>query len=100
MKCYILGSLSREKEMEKLKNYLSNLSTCVIRCIDTDNDTPYDELISKCFDNIVWADVIIAFKNKDNELGLSSMYEVEFAKRMGKVILYAHIDNGEGTNNE
>ena len=100
MKCYILGSLSREKEMEKLKNYLSNLSTCVIRCVGKDDNAPYNELISKCFDNIVWADIIIVFKNKDNELGLSSMYEVEFAKRMGKVILYADIDNEEGTNNE
>lgn len=100
MKCYILGSLSREKEMEKLKNYLSNLSTCVIICVEKDDNAPYNELISKCFDNIVWADIIIVFKNKDNELGLSSMYEVEFAKRMGKVILYADIDNEEGTNNE
>lgn len=87
MKYYILGSLLREKEMEDLKIFFGKHS-CVVRCVDTDNDTPYDELISKCFDNIVWADVIIAFKNKDNELGLSSMYEVEFAKRMNKVILY------------
>lgn len=87
MKYYILGSLLREKEMEDLKIFFENHS-CVIRCVEKDDNAPYNELISKCFDNIVWADIIIVFKNKDNELGLNSIYEVEFAKRMNKVILY------------
>lgn len=53
-------------------------------------------LVDECFKNIRWADLVVALKKSDDSFGKGTIYELAYAKAIGKNYRYA-IPSASGT---
>lgn len=84
---YVIGSLTKEKEI---------YDTAMFIKLNGDFDVHYVKkrpgsqkiLIEECFDEIEKADVVIAMEKSNFVFGNGTMYEIEYARRCKKIVLY------------
>ena len=86
IKAYIIGSLSQESQIKKFAKKLSSIGNNV-KYVFSQPDKDFQDLVTECFDNIEWADIIYAVKKKDGTIGNGVTYELEYAKRLKKQIV-------------
>lgn len=95
-KIYVIGSIhSNYNAIIKVSKLLKELyPSCTIRNVEKFEDDEdcmprlnLQTIISKCYKNIQWCDVVIVITNFDGTLGESVMYELEFAKTLNKNII-------------
>lgn len=86
MNIYIIGSLTCcDKIYEMYNVYSKRYNT---RYVYELNNKMLENAIKKCYDNIEWCDIVIAV-SKDNKLyGDGVKYELEYARRLNKNIIY------------
>ena len=84
-KVFVIGSLTREKDMESIANFSRLLGYDADR-VRKQPDKEFKELVRECYTKIVDADVIIAVRKENEELGEGTIYEVEFARAIGKQV--------------
>lgn len=80
---YIIGTLSRIDVIEEAAIYYirHGYSVSMVR---KQPDVNIEKLIIQCFKNIEEASRIVAIPHKDGTLGEGTMYEIAFAKMLGK----------------
>lgn len=83
MKLFIIGPVSREKEIEKIAEYYCKLGYDVEH-VKRQSDKTFTELVCEAFKKISETDKIIAVQKKDSGLGKGTTYEVTFARFLGK----------------
>ena len=83
-KYFIIGSLKQEDKIIKLSSEKYSDSKHVY----SDPNKSFIELVKAAFDNIDKADTIVVVRKPDGSIGEGTTYESEYAKRMGKNIIY------------
>ena len=87
---YIIGSLSQADFIKKLAEQLKKENSHFnIKYVHKKKE-PIETIIHDCFDTIASSHHIIAVQKPDNSFGRGTLYEIEFAKRMGKPIYFVN----------
>jgi nucleoside 2-deoxyribosyltransferase len=82
-KIFIIGSIKREKDIEKIANLISSLGFEVDH-VRKQSDKTTGELIMDVFRHIAEADKIVATVNEYGTIGDGTLYELTFAQYLGK----------------
>lgn len=85
-KAFVIGSLSQEKEIEKIA--FSLMDKYYVYFVSKQYNKSFDVLVKEAFDNILISDVIFVLLKPDATIGQGVTYEIEYAKRLGKKIEY------------
>lgn len=85
MKSYIIGSLS---QAEKIKSIAKEIYYGEVKYVKPEPKKSFEECVKNCFDNIEWTDNIYVILKPNKTLGQGLTYEVEYAKRLKKNIIY------------
>lgn len=83
---YVIGSLSRANDIKTYARWRALVTGDQVKYVKPQPDKPIEELISQCFDNIEKADVIEVFRKKDGTIGTGTLYEMQYAYRIGKTV--------------
>lgn len=86
MKAFVIGSLSRILDINKLAELLAEDDRydkvyAVMRCSGTTEDAR-----RACYKYILDSDVIYAFKNKEGIYGEDTSFGIELAKKIGLIV--------------
>lgn len=84
--CFI-GSMSCAKTIENTAKEYEQEGYCV-QYVRPRPKEPIVSLIEDAFDMIDWAEIVIPIPKKDGSFGEGTLYEMAYAKRKGKIILY------------
>lgn len=85
IKAYVIGSLTQESQIKKFAKKLSSIGNDV-KYVFSQPDKDFQDLVTECFDNIKWADIIYVILKNDGSIGRGTAYEIEYAKRCKKEI--------------
>lgn len=90
VKVFVIGSL---KQCDRIKEYADAIpkvykSVIEVNYVKRQPDKTFEELVSECFDMIEKADTIFVVMKKDLSIGKGVTYEIEYAKRLNKEIIY------------
>lgn len=85
MNIFVIGSLSREDFIRKVAKHYE-LSGHNVMYVTKQPHKRLSDLIREAYMKISYADLIIAVKKEDGSLGTGTLYEIEFAKFLGKKI--------------
>ena len=85
IKAYVIGSLTQESQIKKFAKKLSSIGNDV-KYVFSQPDKDFQDLVTECFDNIEWADIIYVILKNDGSIGRGTAYEIEYAKRCKKEI--------------
>ena len=81
---FVIGSLSQWSEIKEIAIKYEH-----VKYVHPQPPSkPFSQIVSEVFDNIDEADVIIALRKPDGSIGQGVIYEIEYAKRLNKKILY------------
>lgn len=81
---FVIGSLSQWSEIKEIAIKYEH-----VKYVHPQPPSkPFAQIVSEVFDNIDEADVIIALRKPDGSIGQGITYEIEYAKRLNKKILY------------
>lgn len=84
-KAFVIGSMSNMSAID----WAATQCVYVHKSVDqvrSQPNKPLDELISECFDKIKDADIVYVVRKKDWTIGNGTLYEMEYARRLGKEI--------------
>lgn len=80
---FVIGSLTQSTQIKEIaKKYIH------AKYVHSQPSKSFKQLVSEAFDNIEEADVIIALRKPDGSIGQGVTYEIEYAKRLNKKIIY------------
>jgi nucleoside 2-deoxyribosyltransferase len=82
-KIFIIGSVKREKDIERIANLIASLGFEVDH-VKRQPDKTTGELIMEAFHRIAEADKIVATVNEFGTIGDGTLYELTFAQYLGK----------------
>lgn len=82
---YIIGSLSQADFIKKLAKHFKENACFNVKYVHEKNK-PIETIIHDCFDTIEWSQYVIAVQKPDNSLGRGTLYEIEYATRLGKPV--------------
>lgn len=82
-KIFIIGSLSREKEIQSVAEYYKSLNY-EVDYVRKQPDKNFTTLVNEAFQKISEADSIVVVQKEEGGLGEGTTYEVAFAKFIGK----------------
>lgn len=82
---FIIGTLSREDEIQKAAMYYLYLGYSV-RIVRKQPDIEQEALIIDCLKNIDKCDKVIAIPHEDGTLGTGTLYETAYAQKIGKEV--------------
>jgi hypothetical protein len=85
-KAFVIGSLSQEAEIEDFALSLANKYD--VTFVKKQPNKSFNILVEEAFNNILMADVIFVLLKQDGTIGHGTTYEIEYAKRLGKVIRF------------
>lgn len=83
IRTYVIGST---KQADQIKKCAEMFSKDEVRYVTPRPGSPFNECVRDCFDNIDWADVIYAVPKEDGTFGEGVTYEMEYAKRLKKIV--------------
>lgn len=84
-KIFIIGSLSREKEIQSMAKYYKSLNY-EVDYVRKQPDKDFATLVNEAFQKISEADSIVVMQKEEGGLGEGTIYEVAFAKFIGKKV--------------
>lgn len=90
-KIYVIGSLSKDKRIREVAEMIKINGNFDVEYVHRQPTKAKELLIRECFSNIETADVVVAVEKTRNIFGDGTMYELEYARRCGKKIIF---DNG------
>ena len=82
---FVIGSLSREKEIKRVAEYYQKLGH-EVNYVRKQPDKDFTTLVNEVFQKIYEADSIVAVQKEEGGLGEGTTYEVAFAKFIGKTV--------------
>lgn len=90
MKIFVIGSMINSKEIEFSARALNTVGGNYARYEQPIHEEIEDIscAIHKAFDNIEWCDSVYVVRKNNGELGNGTIYEIEYASRLGKEICY------------
>ena len=83
---YIIGTLSRPDVIKEAALHYLNLGYSVAMVRKAPN-TPKEELIIECFENIDNCTFVVAVPHEDGEYGEGTQYEITYAEKLGKSVI-------------
>lgn len=83
---YVIGPMSRSKEIKEHAKWKATITGLNVKYTDPYSLESLEFLISKAFDNIEKADLIEVVKKEDGTIGDGTLYEMEYAIRLGKIV--------------
>lgn len=83
---YIIGSLSNSDVIEDVAELFANMADADITYVKPQPDKSHEELIHQCYEKIKVSDIVVAVVKKDGTLGDGTLYEIEYARSLGKKI--------------
>lgn len=86
-KVYIIGSLTRAKEIEETAMFIQTKGNFDVQYVKK-RPGNLSALIAECFDEIEKTDIVIAMEKSSLIFGNGTLYEIEYAKRCEKPVLY------------
>lgn len=86
MKVFVIGSMTRLDEIKKVANMRSKAGNDV-EYVKSEPEKTFSTLVDKAFDHISKADKVVAVTKCDGSLGEGTIYELAFAKFLGKNIV-------------
>ena len=91
MKVYVIGSLSSILQEERIQNIAFKYEQmgCKVEYVKKISTDLTFDLITDCFSNIEWADLIVVIPKSLEPLsfGDGTMYEMEYARRLNKHVV-------------
>lgn len=81
---FVIGSLTQSTQIKEIAKKYEHVKYAHPQ----PPSKPFSQIVSEVFDNIDEADVIIALRKPDGSIGQGVTYEIEYAKRLNKKILY------------
>lgn len=84
-KIFVIGSLSREKEIKRVAEYYQKLGH-EVDYVRKQPDKDFTTLVNEAFQKISEADSIVAVQKEEGRLGEGTTYEVAFARFIGKKV--------------
>ena len=89
-KVYVIGSLNQCDEIKEYANAIPKVFKSVkeVNYVKKEINKTFEQLVSECFDMIEKSDTIFVVMKKDLSIGKGVTYEVEYAKRLNKEIIY------------
>lgn len=84
---FVIGSLSQADEIAKTAAYYAG-DIYEVRYVRKEPEKTFEELVTQAFDNIEWADIVMVVCKPDGTIGKGTTYEVEYATRLRKQIIY------------
>lgn len=89
---FVIGSLKQQEDIERIAaGYKKTYKNVLF--VSADPSKSIAEHIKECFDRIESADVVVAVKKTNNTFGEGVTYELEYAKRLNKIIIEILPDN-------
>lgn len=86
MKFYVIGSLKQQDTIKQVANFLSSCKDATVEYVKPEANKNFQQCVSSCFSKILWTDTICAITKNDGKIGEGVIYELEYAKRLGKKI--------------
>lgn len=86
MKTYIIGSMSCAEKIADVAKYLKEAHCYDVDYVKPQPDKSMDDLIMECYRHISKVDEVIVVPKPDGTIGTGTMYEMGFAKFLGKKI--------------
>lgn len=87
---FIIGSLSQADKIAETAAYYAG-DIYDVRYVRKEPEKTFEELVTQAFDNIEWADIVMVVCKDDGVIGNGTTYEVEYAKRLKKQIIYKNL---------
>lgn len=84
---YIIGSVLQANFIKKLADYIKEHGNFEVEYVRRQSETPLKELIHNCFHKIESADLIIAVEKRSGGFGDGTLYELEYANRLSKMVM-------------
>lgn len=91
-KVLILGSMSQCKEIASLAKRLEAPGDADVEYAKPE-DKDFKDVVSGIFDKIDNCDIIFALKKPDGSIEKGLVYELEYAKRLKKMVVYVSADS-------
>lgn len=91
-KVFIIGSVKQSTKIKNIADLLSGLNNSEIRYVKKEPLKEMSELINQAYNNIEWSDIIVVVKKENGKIGDGTLYEMEYAKRIGKKIIVINSD--------
>ena len=85
---YVIGSLSKGERIQEVAEMIKINGDFDVRYVRRQPTKTKELLIRECFSKIEKADVIVAVEKARSIFGDGTMYELEYARRCGKKIVF------------
>lgn len=83
---YVIGSIKQHTSIKRIATYYSDIYKNVLY-VSAEHDESLTHLVKKSFDRIEEADIIVAVKKPNNTFGEAVTFELEYARRLHKMII-------------
>ena len=87
-KVFIIGSMQQEEKIKYVAENIEKLQYAEVKYVKPQPSKPFLKIVSEVFDNIEESDTIIVVKKPDGSVGYGVTYEVEYARRLRKKIIF------------
>lgn len=86
MRVFVIGSLSCADRIKSIAEYFSDELGDEVEYVKKQSQKTSETLVEETFDSISKADRIVAVRKDDGSFGEGTIYELAFAKFLGKQI--------------
>lgn len=83
---FIIGSLSREERIKETAKFFRSIG-CKVDHVRKQPDKSFEDLVWEAYQKIYEADLIVAIQKEEGGLGEGTIYEVAFARFIGKDVI-------------
>lgn len=86
MKFYVTGSSSKARDIKRMGIAFSTQENTSVRYVERVKKVPLKEHMNNCFNDIEWADCVLAVLNDDLTIEDEYLYEIVYAQRLNKFV--------------